>query len=121
LVVSQNLEGMHPVERQAEEEFDRRYDQHKREITDLKEQRRRHYKDYVLQPWLRRISLGYCQTVAIANVQQKLRSLKSINYIEDDGQFRTDHGTWERSVVDEVLGDTSAVGWLLNVDRKQVM
>lgn len=39
-------------------------------------------------------------------------------YVESDGQFRADLGTWEAGVLLEELAKPDVVGWLRNVDRK---
>ena len=39
-------------------------------------------------------------------------------YLEDDGSFRADLGTWERELIPEELGNADVVGWLRNLDRK---
>ncbi len=39
-------------------------------------------------------------------------------YLEDDGSFRADLGTWERELLAEELADRAVVGWLRNLDRK---
>jgi type III restriction enzyme len=39
-------------------------------------------------------------------------------YIEDDGRFRADLGSWERELIEKELANSDVVGWLRNVDRK---
>ena len=39
-------------------------------------------------------------------------------YLEDDGIFRADLGTWEAAVLAEELADPQVIAWLRNVDRQ---
>jgi type III restriction enzyme len=39
-------------------------------------------------------------------------------YVEDDGKFRVELGTWEKEVLEEELADPTVVAWLRNIDRK---
>ena len=39
-------------------------------------------------------------------------------YLEEDGSFRANLGTWEKGVLEEELQNPSVVAWLRNVDRQ---
>ncbi len=39
-------------------------------------------------------------------------------YVEDNGHFRAELGTWEAGVLKEELAKQEVVGWLRNLDRK---
>ena len=39
-------------------------------------------------------------------------------YVEGDGQFRAELGTWESGVLKEELAKPEVIGWLRNLDRK---
>ncbi|MBK1619737.1 hypothetical protein CKO42_15065 [Lamprobacter modestohalophilus] len=39
-------------------------------------------------------------------------------YLEEDGQFRADLGTWERELLEQELAKPDRVAWLRNLDRK---
>jgi len=39
-------------------------------------------------------------------------------YVEEDGKFRVELGTWERGVIEEELHNPEVAAWLRNLDRK---
>ena len=118
VVLTQNYEGMRSLENFAKREFDELYAKHRRVIAKLKEQRRQHFQRL-------RLAAGAPQTITWtlpASIDFR-RSSHATEYdrhlfLEKDGKFRADLGTWEREVLEEELSDESVIGWLRNVDRK---
>lgn len=118
IVLSQDYDSMRNLEIQAEREFDRLYKQHKHDIARLKEQRRNHYEKLRLaasEPqdisWQLPETIGFKRSVEAPSFDKHL-------YVEEDGYFRAELGTWEREVLEEELQDESVVAWLRNLDRK---
>ena len=119
IVLSQDHEGMKTLEQLAEGEFNRLYEQHKREIAQLKEQRRKHYEALRLAapdpetiPWILPESIPFRRTPKAPTFERHL-------YLEGDSTFRANLGTWEKGVLEEELADLSVVAWLRNVDRQR--
>ncbi len=118
VVLSQDHESMKRLENFAEVEFDALYARHKRDIAKLKEQRQQHFQRL-------RLAASIAQTIpwALPEVIDFRRSPHAKEYdkhlyLEQDGKFRADLGTWEQEVLQEEFADGSVVGWLRNVDRK---
>ena len=116
--LTQITSAMAEIETFAEKEFDQIYEQHKQDIAGLKEQRRKHYEKLRLATatprdiaWRLPESIDFRRAVNAPQVHRHL-------YVEEDGKFRTDLGTWEKEVLDEELADPTVVAWLRNVDRK---
>lgn len=119
IVLSQDHEGMKALEQHAEQEFNRLYEQHKREIAQLKEQRRKHYNNLRLAaadpqtiPWTLPESIAFRRTPQSPVFEKHL-------YLEEDSTFRANLGAWEKGVLEEELADLNVVAWLRNVDRQR--
>jgi type III restriction enzyme len=117
-VLTQVPGAMAEIESYAEQEFDQIYERHKRDIAGLKEQRRKHYEKLRLATatprdiaWRLPESIDFRRT---ANAPQVHRHL----YVEEDGKFRIELGTWEKEVLEEELADPTVIAWLRNTDRK---
>ncbi len=117
-VLAQQPDAMKNLETFADDEFNKLYAMYKRDIPRLKEQRRKLYERLRLAtshpqdiPWSLPISIDYRRSTNADEYEKHI-------YLEDDGKFRTDLGTWERGVLKEELADKSVIGWLRNVDRK---
>ena len=118
IVLVQNIEAMTNIESQAEQEFDTLYSKHKRKIAKLKEQRCQYYERLCLsasdpQP----ISWKLPKTIDF-NRPLKSPDYDKHLYLEENGSFHADLGTWEREVLEEELADETVVAWLRNLDRK---
>jgi len=118
VVLAQDHDGMKRLETFAGGEFDAFYAKYKRDIGKLKEQRNQHFERL-------RLATNVPQTIqwSLPESIDFRRSPKAPEYdkhifLEDDGKFRADLGTWEQEVLQEELGDSSVIGWLRNVDRK---
>jgi len=118
VVLSQDHNVMKRLETFAKSEFDKLYAKHKHDIAGLKEQRRKHYERLRLAasdpqdiPWPLPESIDFRRSADAPEYDKHL-------YLEDDGKFRANLGTWEREVLLEELADSSVIGWLRNVDRK---
>jgi type III restriction enzyme len=94
------------------------YDQHKKAIHKLKEQRRSQ---------LREAAAGHGQAERSAMAIAGSIDFKRLPtdplwerhlYVEGNGQFRAELGNWEAGVLKEELANPEVVGWLRNVDRK---
>jgi type III restriction enzyme len=118
IVLSRQHEAMAMMEVDAEHAFNALYDKHKKAIGKLKELRRSAYEKLRLAtakpnevPWHLPDSIDFRR---IPNAPMRERHL----YVEEDGKFRAELGSWEAGVLQEELADESVVGWLRNVDRK---
>jgi len=118
IVLSRHHPAMTALESAAGQAFDALYDTHKKAISKLKEQRRAAYEKLRLAtakpnevPWHLRESIDFRRLPTAPLWERHL-------YVEDDGRFRAELGSWEAGVLQEELADASVVGWLRNVDRK---
>lgn len=119
IVLAQGHEEMERIETFAEAEFDKLYNSYKRNIGKLREQRLQHYQRLRLatsnpQPvqWLLPSVIDFRRSPNAPEYDKHL-------FLEADGKFRADLGTWEQEVLQEELADSSVIAWLRNVDRKQ--
>ena len=118
VVLTQDHDSMKRLETFAEETFDNLYEEHKRSIGDLGEQRRKHYERLRLAtqepqsiPWVLPDCIDFRRPAEADEYEKHL-------YIEKDGRFRTELGNWEKEVLELELENENVVGWLRNVDRK---
>lgn len=118
IVLSRNAAEMAVLESQAEAAFDCLYDQHKKAIYKLKEQRRLNYEKLRLAtakpnevPWQLPESIDFKRLATDPLWERHL-------YVEGNGQFRAVLGSWESCVLKEELAKPEVVGWLRNLDRK---
>lgn len=118
IVLARNHEVMARLETKAEAAFDALYDRHKHATAKLKEKERGRYerlrmataKPVELQ-WRLPERIEFRRTEEAPAYERHL-------YLEDDGSFRADLGTWERELLAEELADPDVVGWQRNLDRK---
>ena len=118
IVATQDHSSMQALEDFAGAEFDSLYEQHKRNTIGLKEQRRKHYERLRLAtaqpqdvPWLLPESIDFRRTPEAAFFDKHL-------YVDENGRFQVNLGTWEQGVLEEELRDPAVVAWLRNIDRK---
>lgn len=118
IVLAQDHDSMKALELFAESEFNKLYSQHKGDIAGPNEQRRMRYERLRLAasepqdiPWSLPESIDFRRS---PNAPQYDKHL----YVEDDGKFRADLGTWEAGLLAIELKRPGIVGWLRNVDRK---
>ncbi len=118
IVLARDAAEMAALESQAEVAFDALYDQHKKSISKLKEQRRTNYEKLRLAtakpnevPWHLPASIDFRRLPTDDLWERHL-------YVEGNGQFRTELGGWEKGVLKEELAKPEVVGWLRNLDRK---
>lgn len=118
IIITQDYQAMKNIEDFTEVEFNRLYQAHKRRIADLREQRRRKYERLALSgsscepiPWILPESISLTRSPNSKAYDKHL-------YVEADGQFRIELGTWEKEVLEIELRRPSTRFWLRNVDRK---
>jgi type III restriction enzyme len=118
IVLARDAGQMSELEKKAEQAFNALYDQHKKTIQKLKENRRANYEKLRLAtaqpaevPWRLPESIDFRRRAADPLWERHL-------YVESDGQFRAELGSWEAGALQEELADPTVVGWLRNVDRK---
>lgn len=118
IVLARNAAEMAVLESLAETAFDGLYDQHKKAIYKLKEQRRVNYEKLRLAtakpnevPWHLPASIDFKRLPTDHLWERHL-------YVEGNGQFRAGLGSWEAGVLKEELAKPEVVGWLRNLDRK---
>ena len=118
IVLARNAAEMAALESQADLAFCGLYDQHKKAIHKLKEQRRVNYeklrlataKPSVVQ-WVLPESIDFKRLPTDPLWERHL-------YVEDNGKFRAELGSWEAGVLKEELAKPEVLGWLRNLDRK---
>lgn len=118
IVLSQDQEGMSKLETLAEKQFDDLYEKYKSKIGKLTEQRRNQYEKLRLATAVPKDIAWHLPEVIDFRRPADAPIYEKHLYLEDDGKFRADLGTWEREVLLEELNDKAVVGWLRNVDRK---
>lgn len=118
IVLARDAGEMAVLEAQADAAFDRLYDQHKKAIYQLKESRRAYYETLRLAtakpsevPWQLPASIDFKRLPTDPLWERHL-------YVEANGQFRAELGSWEAGVLKEELSKAEVVGWLRNLDRK---
>lgn len=118
IVMARSHAVMARLEAKAEKAFDVLYDQHKHATAKLKEKERGRYERLRLATakpveleWRLPERIEFRRTEGAPCYERHL-------YLEDDGSFRADLGTWERELINEELGREDVVGWLRNLDRK---
>ena len=118
IVLARHAAQMAVLESHAETAFDSLYDQHKKAVSKLKEQRRVNYEKLRLAtakpnevPWHLPASIDFKRLPADPLWERHL-------YVEGNGQFRAELGSWEAAVLQEELAKPEVVGWLRNLDRK---
>jgi type III restriction enzyme len=118
IVLARGYGVMDALEAKAEVAFDALYDQHKHAVGKLKEKERIRYERLRLAtakpvelPWRLPERIEFRRTGQAPRYERHL-------YLEDDGHFRADLGTWEREVLAEELAKEEVIGWLRNLDRK---
>jgi len=118
IVLARHHSAMSAMESAAEKAFDALYDTHKKAIAKLKEQRRSSYERLRLAtakpaevPWHLPESIDFNRLPTDPQWDRHL-------YVESDGQFRAELGTWETGVLKEELAKPEVIGWLRNLDRK---
>lgn len=118
IVLARDAARVAELEKQAEGAFNALYDQHKKSIHKLKENRRATYEKLRLAtakpsevPWHLPESIDFRRQPADPLWERHI-------YVEGNGQFRAELGNWEAVVLKEELADSKVVGWLRNVDRK---
>jgi type III restriction enzyme len=118
ILLARSHQVMARLESKAETAFDALYDRHKHATAKLKERERGRYERLRLAtakpvelPWRLPERIEFRRTEGAPCYERHL-------YLEDDGSFRADLGTWERELIAEELGSADVVGWLRNLDRK---
>lgn len=118
IVLARSHEVMSQLEAKAESAFDALYDRHKQATAKLKEKERGRYERLRLATakpveleWRLPERIQFRRTEQAPSYERHL-------YLEDDGRFRTDLGTWEYELLAEELTNPKVVGWLRNLDRK---
>ncbi|MFC1936707.1 hypothetical protein ACFLYP_03475 [Chloroflexota bacterium] len=118
ILVSQAHECMRTIENFAMSLFDDLFEKHKHEIASLTEQKRSHYKKLLLaahEP--KPVSWELPDSIPFRRSPQASEYSRHL-YLEADGTFKTDLGSWEEGVLNEELNDSSVVAWLRNIDRQ---
>lgn len=118
IVLARNSAQIATLEGWATSAFDGLFDSHKRAINKLKEPRRSIYD---------RLRLASATPTAVSwQLPQSIDFKRNLSdplwehhlYVDTDGTFRAELGTWEAEVLREELADPNVVGWLRNLDRK---
>ena len=118
LALTQDHKGMERLETFANGEFNALYDKHRRSIGRLKEEGQQHFRRLRLAavdpqtiPWTLPETIDFRRSPDAPEYDRHL-------FLEEDGRFRAELGSWEQEVMQEELANASVIGWLRNVDRK---
>ncbi len=118
IVLARDAAQMSELEKRSGVAFDAMYDLHKKAIHKLKEHRRVAYEKLRLAtatpsevPWHLPDSIDFRRKPSDPIWERHL-------FVEADGKFRAELGTWEAGVIKEELANEAVLGWLRNVDRK---
>jgi hypothetical protein len=110
IILAQDSDGMRSLEDFAETEFDRLYEERRREISGLREQRRGQYEKLRLArttpkdiPWHLPEIIDFRRTTHAPTFERHL-------YLEDDGCFRADLGSWKRELIEKELTNSDVAG-----------
>jgi type III restriction enzyme len=118
IILARDAALMSTLEKKAEVAFEALYERHKRTIHGLREHRRSVY-DKLRLATAKPVDLAWRLPESIDFRRLPDAPLRDRHlYIDADGRFRAELGTWEAGVLAEELADPSVVGWLRNVDRK---
>jgi type III restriction enzyme len=118
VLLARNSAQVAALEGWASTAFDKLYDSHKRDINKLKEPRRITYDRLRLASAApTAVSWQLPQSIDFKRTSKDLLWERHL-YVEADGKFRAELGTWESGVLMEELADPNVVGWLRNLDRK---
>ncbi|MBA3040881.1 MAG: type III deoxyribonuclease [Rhizobiaceae bacterium] len=119
ILVSRDHTAMAALEAAAGAQFDALFDANKRSIMKLREQRRAHYERLRTSsakpseiPWHLPETIDFRRRPDAPRYEGHI-------FIEDDGSFRAELGTWEEDVLAEEALKPDFLGWFRNVDRKQ--
>ena len=119
IVVARNHQAMAAIEADAEVAFTELYDNNKRALGSLREQRRVAYEKLRIAtakpseiPWHLPESIDFRRLPTDPLWEKHI-------YIESTGDFKASLGTWEADILNEELRNPQVKGWLRNVDRKQ--
>lgn len=102
----------------AEQEFNRLYEQHQHAINQLREQRRRQYEKLRLATTVPAAIAWHLPEVIDFRREPEASFFDRHLYVDDNGRFQTELGTWEREILEQELKDDTVIGWLRNLDRK---
>ncbi|CAN5275139.1 hypothetical protein BH20ACI2_BH20ACI2_01060 [soil metagenome] len=118
LVLANDSVGINEIESFAEGQFEKLYAKFRPAIARSKELRKNAYERLRLAakepkdiPWQLPDVIDFKRSVNAPEYEKHL-------FVEDDGKFRADLGTWEREVIQIELGKSDAVGWLRNEVKK---
>lgn len=118
IVLARNHTARAALEVAAEAAFEGLYDEHKKAVGKMTEQRRNAYEKLRLAtavpneiPWRLQDSIDFRRKIGEPVWERHL-------YVESDGHFRSELGTWEAEVLQEELARPEVIGWLRNLDRK---
>jgi type III restriction enzyme len=118
IILSEEPAVMRNLEEVAEHEFDGLYERYKRDIARLPERKRAQYDTLRLAARTPQvIEWRLPETISFKRSPTAPQSARHL-YVEEDGRFRVDLGTWEKEVLEEELRDESVVTWLRNLERK---
>ena len=118
IVLARHSAQIAALEGWASTAFDLLFDTHQRAIHTLKEPRRLNYD---------RLRLASAAPTAVQwHLPQSIDFKRKLSdplwdrhlYVEADGTFRAELGTWEAEVLKEELDNPHVIGWLRNLDRK---
>ena len=118
IVLAEHLDSMRQLEAYAEAQFNELHEKNIAEIRKLNEKQRKQFVKLLLSAnELEHIDWPLGENIDF-NRSPDYPEYKKHLFLEVDGKFRADLGTWEDEVIRKELMKSSVIGWLRNMPRK---
>jgi type III restriction enzyme len=118
IIASRTPSTLVALEQRSKGAFNALFDRHRSEIRKLRETKRRAYERLRAASTVPEALDWHLQDTIDFRRDPTSSTWERHLFIEEDGTFRADLGTWEAGVVIEELKRPDTIGWLRNVDRK---
>lgn len=118
IIASRDGASLAELERKSKDAFNALYDHNRAAIGKLHEQSRLTYERLRSASTVPEAVAWQLQDTIDFRRDPKDPTWDNHLFVEEDGSFRTDLGTWEADVLGEELARDDVVGWLRNQDRK---
>lgn len=118
IVLSRSTASIAQLERKAEVAFDDLYDQYRKNIKSLKENKRVKYETLRLSTATpKEIDWHLPDSIAFTKSSNDKKWDNHL-YVNKNGEFETELGSWEAAVLEQELDKGDTVAWLRNLPRK---
>lgn len=118
IIVSRDGVSLAALERKSKDAFNTLYDENRAAIGSLHEHARLAYERLRSASTVPEAIAWQLQDTIDFRRNPKDPTWENHLFVEEDGSFRTELGTWEAEVLGQELAREDVVGWLRNLDRK---